>query len=639
MLKSNLIVWKVNALFFTVILLILGSLGYFGRQLYERDALTSARNVSKVTSKTVLLSIRKLMMTRDNEGVKELIDALAENNQVYRDIRLVSHDGRVVASRSPAGDVVLPIEAGPCRVCHLTAETANALNVESHEEVLELPDGERLVSVVTPIFNESSCSSAECHAHRESGPVLGLLQTEFSLRRVDQLISAWTLRTGAAAFIAILLSGALAWFLMHRLVGRRVQALMHGAKRVAEDDFDFKLDVERKDEIGELAESFNDMTSKLSHTLSELRDTRDYLEGIVENSADIIITVDLEGRIQTFNKGAENALGYQKDEVVGNRIEMLFADPNARNVAVARLEHTDNVANYETRFVTKQGQIREVILTLSRLRAPDGSAIGTFGISKDVTREKRLQRELLLKAKLAAIGEAVTGIQHSLKNMLNSLKGGSYMVNLGLDENDRNLLEEGWVMVQEGITRVTELSSRMLNYVKEWEPEVKETDIADLLESIFNASREVAHRSEITLRLEIGRELPLVNCDRQLVHSAVTDILANSFDACLRKDYEDRESPEVVLGARCSNGNEENLVIEVRDNGEGMTEEVKKNIFTPFFSTKKKLGTGIGLTLTSRIIRQHGGNIAVDSKPGQGTTFKVLLPVRGPQKTKEKLNV
>jgi PAS domain S-box-containing protein len=468
--------------------------------------------------------------------------------------------------------------------------------------------------------------------------VLGLLQTDFSLRRVDQLISAWSLRTGTAALVAILMSGALTWFLMYRLVGRRVQALMQGVRRVAVDDFGFKFKDERRDEIGALSESFNDMTSKLSSTLSELRDTKDYLEGIVENSADIIITVDLSGRIQTFNRGAETVLGYDRDEVIGERVEMLFADPNARNVAIARLKDTDNVANYGTRFVTQQGEIRDVILTLSRLRTPDGTAIGTFGISKDVTREKRLQCELLMKEKLAAIGQAVTGIQHSLKNMLNSLKGGSYMVNTGLGENDRDLLEEGWVMVQEGITRVTDLSSRMLNYVKEWEPEVEDTDFAGLLGSIYDVSREEARRKGIELHIEIAEELPLVNCDRQLMHSAVTDLLANALDACLRKDYDDLESPEVVLEAHCSNGREADLLIEVRDNGEGMTEEIKKNIFTPFFSTKKKLGTGMGLTLTSRIIRQHGGAIEVESEPGQGTTFRVSLPVRGPRKRKEKLN-
>jgi PAS domain S-box-containing protein len=632
MLKSNLIVWKVNALFFSVILLALGVLGYVGKEVYERDALESARDVSKITSETILRSIRKLMMTRDNAGVKELIDSLAEDNPVYKDIRLISHDGRVVASRSQAGDVVLEMEAGPCRACHPTTEPADTLTLRSHEEVIELPYGERIVSVVTPIFNELDCSTSECHAHREAGPVLGLLQTDYSLRRVDQLISAWSLRTGAAALLAILLSGALTWFLMYRLVGRRVQALMQGVRRVAVDDFGFKFEDERRDEIGALSESFNDMTSKLSSTLSELRNTRDYLEGIVENSADMIITVDLSGRIQTFNRGAETVLGYQRDEVVGERIEMLFADPNARNVAIARLKDTDNVVNYETRFVTQKGEIRDVILTLSRLRTPDGTAIGTFGISKDVTQEKRLLRELLLKEKLAAVGQAVTGIQHSLKNMLNSLKGGSYMVNTGLSDNDRDLLEEGWVMVQEGITRVTDLSSRMLNYVKEWEPEVEEIDITGLLESIYNLSKEAALREGIELQIEIAGELGLVNCDRQLLHSAVTDLLANAFDACLRKDYGDLEVPEVVLRAYRSKKRDGFVMVEVRDNGEGMTEEIKKNIFTPFFSTKKKLGTGVGLTLTSRIIRQHGGESEVESELGEGTIFRFSLPVKGPQK-------
>ena len=103
---------------------------------------------------------------------------------------------------------------------------------------------------------------------------------------------------------------------------------------------------------------------------------------------------------------------------------MLFAEPAERDEAIARLTNTDHVVNYETHFLTKQGEVKDVILTLSRLRDPDGVSMGTFGISKDVTMERKLQRELILKEKLAAIGQAVTGIQHSLKNMLGSLKGG-----------------------------------------------------------------------------------------------------------------------------------------------------------------------------------------------------------------------
>ncbi|MHC4970321.1 MAG: PAS domain S-box protein, partial [Planctomycetota bacterium] len=136
------------------------------------------------------------------------------------------------------------------------------------------------------------------------------------------------------------------------------------------------------------------MTARDQAHRDELRSAMEYLGGIIENSADMIITVTPDGFIETFNRGAEEALGYSRAEVIGRPIETLFADPRERDIAVARLADSDNVRNYETRFLAKDGQIRDVLLTLSRLRDREGNAIGTFGISKDVTQEKELLREL-----------------------------------------------------------------------------------------------------------------------------------------------------------------------------------------------------------------------------------------------------
>jgi len=110
---------------------------------------------------------------------------------------------------------------------------------------------------------------------------------------------------------------------------------------------------------------------------------------------------------------------------------------------------------------------------------------------------------------------------------------------------------------------------------------------------------------------------------------AIVDLVYNALDACLRKDYVEPESPAVFLRVL---GSEHHgfVAIEVEDNGEGMSEEIKKRLFTPFFSTKKRLGTGMGLALTSRVIRRHGGTIEVDSESDRGTTFGVSLPVGGP---------
>jgi PAS domain S-box-containing protein len=511
------------------------------------------------------------------------------------------------------------------------------LEIESFDEIVEFADGTRAVSVITPILNEPGCNTADCHAHLESSPVLGVLQASFSLEQTDALIAQRNFRAVIAGLIAVAFGIGATCLILDRLVGRRIRVLQDGLQRVAENDFSFRFEDTRKDEISSLADSFDGMTSKLSSTLSRLRETNEYLEGIVEDSADMIITVDPNGLIRTVNKGAENTLGYRRDEVIGQKIEMLFADPRERDAAIARLRDTDHVVNYETHFVTSGGEVRDVILTLSRLRSPDGTPVGTFGISKDVTREKRLQRELLLNEKFAAIGQAVTGIQHSLKNMLNALTGGSYMVNTGIEDDDRELLEEGWAMVQGGIGNVVELSSRMLHYAKEWKPEVEETDLNQLINSVYNLSRETARGRGVEMRIETSLQQPFLKCDRRLIHSALLDLLSNAVEACDRKDYSESERPEVVLKVGPSE-RKDYLTIEVQDNGQGMTEKIRKNIFVPFFSTKKRLGTGMGLTLTSRIIRLHGGTIEVESEPSRGTLFRVTLPVGGPQESKEDLD-
>ncbi len=646
-MRWNSIVLKVNLVFITVLVTVIGVSGLVSNVIYERDAVAAARDMSNSHLETILQGLDRLMMERENEGIGDLIDTLTRHDPLWRDIRLVSHEGVVVASlRSEAGPEsrargeALKKGSWPCSQCHSLEDPARGLGASSFDQVIELPTGGRAVAVTMPVLNEPRCSSAACHAHPESVRVLGLLQAEFSLRNVDAMTSTRYFHSLIAVLVTALLAGAATWFTLERLLGRRIRLLTEGTKllqdmdQMAAGDYSFSLEDFGTDEVGELAESFGNLTTELQSVVMELKSTRDYLEGIVESSADIIITVGPSGRIRTFNKGAEAALGYNRFEVIGKEIEMLFADPGERRVAIERLKDTDNVINYETHFLAKDGQVREVILTLSRLRDPDGKHMGTFGISKDVTRENRLKRESLMNARLAAIGQAVTGIQHSMKNMLSSLKGGSYIIETALEEDDKELLEEGWTMVQEGISHITNLSSLMLNYVRELQPELDDTDVGSLVKSVYVTTREMAQGKGISMQLDVDRNTPAILADPRLIHSVVMDVVANAVDACVWKDYEDDEKPEVVLRARGSDCGDF-VEIEVEDNGQGMTDEIKENIFTPFFSTKKKLGTGIGLTMTSRIVRKHGGSIEVESELTRGTKFRVSLPVGGPSDQKK----
>jgi len=364
----------------------------------------------------------------------------------------------------------------------------------------------------------------------------------------------------------------------------------------------------------------------------ELRDAKEYLEGMVENSTDIIITVNKHGLIETFNSGGEEALGYRRAEVIGRPIESLFVDPRERHAAAEILERTGNVTNYETALLTKDGQVQDVLLTLSRLRDSEGRPIGTIGISKNITEEKRLQRELIQSQKFAAIGQATTGIQHAIKNMLNALKGGSYLIRVCMEKDNRGQVAEGREMVEEGIDRISSLSHNMLNFAREWKPDLQNVDLNDLVVSTCELNRPTAADRGVSIRHEVSDGLPQVICDPKLIHMATTDLVVNAIDACAAKHYRDGEEPEILMSSSLDEGGH-HLVIEVRDNGCGMTDSVRENIFNPFFSTKKTLGTGLGLAVTARIIRLHEGEIRVESEPDRGTTFRIHIPREGPKHT------
>ena len=453
-----------------------------------------------------------------------------------------------------------------------------------------------------------------------------VLGTDFLIIRFYLIEAGSCLHIVIMTIFDIALICIAAWIFFNRFIKRPIHRLELSMSKLADKEFDFRLEVDEKDEFGALASSFNDMAGMLASYQQRLKRNKDYLEGILESTADIIITVDSDGNIQTVNSGAEKALGYQREEVLGKPIQMLFVDPREREIAVQQLQVAESVINYETRFKTKDGKIRNVLLTISRLLDNSGNVISTIGISKDITEEKRLQTQLIQSQNYAAIGQVFTGLQHSLKNMLNACKGGSYMVKLGLSKDDKALFTEGWEIVNEGISGLTKMSVDMLKYVKQWKPKIELTDINDIMGEVYRLVKQTAKNSGINFQMQNTPDLPPVLCDKSMIHSAVMDIVSNALDACHFKEYFETGIPEVHLGAYLSTEGQK-LVIEVKDNGCGMTEEVKSNIFSPFFSTKSKAGTGLGLAITARMIEAHNGEFDIESKPDTGTTFRIKLPL------------
>ena len=189
MLRRHQLVWKVNGVFLVILVCVLGTSGYVTNVMYEGAALASARDFSRVHSGLILQNIRELMLRQHPRGLGELLDRLATDSALYSDIRVVAHSGRVVATRPALDSVVFDPESWPCSVCHTQAGLFFDSTVTTYAEVVEIDNGERIVSVVTPVLREEGCTTSECHSAADGAPILAVLQADFSLRSVDDLIA------------------------------------------------------------------------------------------------------------------------------------------------------------------------------------------------------------------------------------------------------------------------------------------------------------------------------------------------------------------------------------------------------------------------------------------------------------------
>ena len=248
------------------------------------------------------------------------------------------------------------------------------------------------------------------------------------------------------------------------------------------------------------------------------------------------------------------------------------------------------------------------------------------GFNTMTTEIDRLQKKLIQSERLAAIGEAIASILHGAKNVLNALKGASYMIKTGLAKNELELVREGWSVAQTGIDRISDLTSDMLNFTRELEYSPVLSSINEIVSEVCDALTQQAKDAGVTLITQLGEDMPVVRLDRNSIHTAILNLVSNAIDACGEKKYDSDMQPFVRVTTSKSADNA-HLCVEVEDNGVGVSEHHRQKIFTPFFTTKFGTGTGLGLPIALKIVTEHGGTISVDSSSGEGSKFTVKLPI------------
>ncbi len=235
--------------------------------------------------------------------------------------------------------------------------------------------------------------------------------------------------------------------------------------------------------------------------------------------------------------------------------------------------------------------------------------------------DTRYYSAMVQAERLAAVGQTIATLSHHIKNILQGIRGGSYLIEMGLNEHDESVVGKGWKIVEKNQTKISTLVMDMLTFSKEREPDLAPGDLNRVVDDVVELMQSRSREQEVQLEWHPDPAMPTLVFDAEGIHRAVLNVVTNAIDAAAECDGHGRVGLTSVYSAE-----EGEVRVIVEDNGPGIEAEERESIFSPFMSTKKGRGTGLGLPVSQKIFNEHGGCIVVDSSPHRGSRFTMQLP-------------
>ncbi len=498
----------------------------------REELLQQVQNNSSQLSRVVISSTRFAMLQNQPSHVEQIIQDVGDQEDIEK-VRILSKDGIIIHSsdKQEIGNQV-DQEAEACLGCHLDEQSRLKSPMFGRTRFFSNQHGKRMLGSTAVIHNEPTCVGAGCHESTQKQPVLGVLDIVYPLDTIESTLRSNTYTIFAMSFGFIILAGLLVSYLIHRVIYLPLSDLDNGAEKLAAGDLENMIPVRSEDEFGQLAESFNSMTSALRKSRVELENWGRTLEQKVEEAT------------QELHKA---------------------------------------------------------------------------------------QAESARSEKLASVGLLAAGIAHELNNPLTGVLTFSYLVRKNLPDGSPDA--EDLDLVIRETKRCASIIRRLLDFSREKTPEKTFSNLNMVIEDSVQLVAQAAQVNNIEITTELNEELPAIWLDENLIKQVIMNMLVNAQHA-IEGDGRINIRTRLISASDCPESIAEPgdmAEVTITDSGSGISEGDLQRIFDPFFTTKGVgKGTGLGLSVSHGTIEAHGGVIEVNSTVGEGTEFRIYLPLGGP---------
>jgi PAS domain S-box-containing protein len=348
------------------------------------------------------------------------------------------------------------------------------------------------------------------------------------------------------------------------------------------------------------------------------------LAAIVESSDDAIVSKDLNGIITSWNQGAERIFGYKAEEIIGQPVTIIIPpelhDDEPR--ILAKIRAGKRIDHFQTVRVRKNGERIDVSLTVSPVKDRHGNIIGAAKIARDITQQKKLEAALHISERLASVGRLAATVAHEINNPLEAITNFIYLAKQqpGLSEKVQRYL----TYADQELARVAHIAQQTLGFYRDNSQPVPLV-VSDVVEDVLTVYERRLNYKGLNIEKRIEPGLTICTLRGEL-KQILSNLVANAIDAS-------KEGGRILIRARASKQFRSacpGIRITVADDGVGISDLHKPSVFVPFFTTKKEVGTGLGLWVTRELLEKKGGHIRFrsrESKPS-GTVMSIYLPLQ-----------